>query len=61
MAEFKVGDKVRLKSGGPDMTVKELDQLLAIDSDDILCTWFAGLKIQSGSFPPDTLERVEDH
>ena len=35
MDDFKVGDVVMLKSGGPVMTVKE------VSPDDIFCTWFA--------------------
>jgi uncharacterized protein YodC (DUF2158 family) len=33
---LKVGDVVRLNSGGPDMTV------LAVDETGVLCTWFNG-------------------
>ena len=36
MSEFKAGDTVRLKSGGPLMTIKSADGL----DDSILCEWF---------------------
>lgn len=32
--EFKIGDTVRLKSGGPLMTIK------AISTSRVICTWF---------------------
>ena len=34
---FKVGDVVRLKTGGPEMTVEASDG----KSPDIICTWLA--------------------
>jgi len=35
MDEFKPGDIVRLKSGGPPMTIESLDK-----KDGFLCLWF---------------------
>jgi uncharacterized protein YodC (DUF2158 family) len=35
MAQFKVGDVVRLKSGGPQMTVKEVRR-----DGKLACIWF---------------------
>lgn len=35
MSEFKPGDVVQLKSGGPIMTVKFLDE-----DGDVYCEWF---------------------
>ena len=35
MSQFKVGDVVCLKSGGPDMTVKEITS-----DNQISCEWF---------------------
>jgi uncharacterized protein YodC (DUF2158 family) len=56
MTDFHVGDVVRLKSGGPIMTISsELDAMGYIN-----CNWFAGAKLQSGRFRLDVLERVED-
>ncbi len=31
---FKTGDIVKLRSGGPEMTVT------SVEGDDIVCTWF---------------------
>lgn len=56
MAEqFKVGDNVRLKSGGPTMTVT------AVGPDDtgtiwVSCSWFDLLNPKNSSFPADALE-----
>jgi uncharacterized protein YodC (DUF2158 family) len=63
--QFKSGDIVRLKSGGPDMTVvgrdksTEVDAIIANTSDWVDCMWFAGKKCEKESFPPETLGRVE--
>lgn len=42
---LKIGDVVRLKSGGPAMTV------MAIGRQGVTCQWFAGLDLQSGVIP----------
>lgn len=36
MSKFSAGDKVQLNSGGPIMTVEELD------GTDVYCVWFQG-------------------
>ncbi len=56
MPDFKEGDIVKLKSGGPDMTVTNPKSL----GDQVVCKWFAGSKVQEGKFHPDSLEHVED-
>lgn len=35
MSNFKIGDVVRLKSGGPNMTVDEI-----MDDNFVICIWF---------------------
>ena len=50
--EFKVGDVVRLKSGGPSMTVKDAES----SPGTVECVWFAGELIQSAYFVPDVLK-----
>ena len=45
IAPFKPGDTVRLKSGGPAMTVK------AIEGDWVSCDWFEGSKKHEDTFP----------
>ena len=51
--EFKVGDVVALKSGGPQMTVEETHY------DQAWCVWFEGTKRNSTIFKFATLEKVE--
>jgi uncharacterized protein YodC (DUF2158 family) len=54
--KFVVGSVVKLKSGGPDMTVRSTPR----DSSDYYdCQWFAGKKLESGRFPTDSLEPVK--
>ena len=49
--QWKKGDVVRLKTGGPRMTV---DELLTIGK--VSCVWFdADQKIQRESFNPESL------
>jgi uncharacterized protein YodC (DUF2158 family) len=48
---FKVGDQVQLKSGGPVMTVKT-----EANQGHQYCQWFAGKKLEQGSFPVDSLQ-----
>lgn len=55
-SKFKVGDIVRLKSGGPNMTVSEVRDLP--DGPWLICAWFSGKKHDSNGFPPDTIEEV---
>lgn len=48
--EFKPGDIVQLKSGGPTMTVQE------IDDGGVFCVWFDKNKQQSSYFAPILLK-----
>lgn len=50
---FKVGDVVELKSGGPLMTVSEINA--GHEADEIECQWFGGKKLEVGRFPPESL------
>lgn len=52
--KFAVGDIVKLKSGGPAMTV----QLKEVNNDYYMCQWFAGKKLENGRFKTDSLERT---
>jgi len=51
--EFQTGETVKLISGGPTMTVKEI-----VFDNEVRCQWFAGKKLESGDFSPDSLVRV---
>lgn len=52
---FKVGDLVKLRSGGPVMTVSDV-----IDSDLVRCQWFAGKKLETGNFDTGTLQSATE-
>jgi uncharacterized protein YodC (DUF2158 family) len=54
MAEeaFKVGDVIKLKSGGPKMTVTSVGDLAGT-----LSVWFDGTKQLHGTFPTGAVER----
>jgi uncharacterized protein YodC (DUF2158 family) len=53
---FEVGQIVRLKSGGPEMTVKRQRKT---SDEEYECQWFAGRKLESGFFPYDSLGLVK--
>jgi uncharacterized protein YodC (DUF2158 family) len=53
MANFKPGDLVVLKSGGPVMTVEDVDKFA---TNDITCVWFAGAKLESSRLKSDSIE-----
>lgn len=59
--KFKVGDNVRLKAGGPTMTVEVVQlpraNMLEIGPDRITysCAWYNGLNFVDRKFPEDCL------
>ncbi|MCC2605970.1 YodC family protein [Planctobacterium marinum] len=59
-AIYQVGDIVKLKSGGPDMAVKEV-MINGYDEfkGNYRCQWFAGKKLDNGVFPEESLLKVE--
>jgi uncharacterized protein YodC (DUF2158 family) len=57
MNEFKIGDLVQLKSGGPAMTVTETPEDMG--SSAVWCKWFANNKTESDSFPPLALKMAD--
>jgi uncharacterized protein YodC (DUF2158 family) len=56
MAAFQVGDVVRLKSGGPAMTVTKT----GFGADMVLCEWFEEGDAKQKSFPTASLIRIEE-
>jgi len=52
---FKAGDTVRLKSGGPLMTVASI---LRGDAHYAVCQWFEGTTLKQGQFDQEAL--IED-
>lgn len=62
---FKEGDTVRLKSGGPLMTVESVGPIaiaatatrtVSSSVSKVQCVWFEGKKLLRNSFLPNTLE-----
>jgi uncharacterized protein YodC (DUF2158 family) len=49
--KFKLGDTVRLRSGGPVMTINEM-----ATGGGLVCVWFAGSDVKHHSFKPEALE-----
>jgi uncharacterized protein YodC (DUF2158 family) len=71
MAAFQIGSVVRLKSGGPEMTVKRIvgegstlkqkmaDEALGHHNGYVVCQWFippANTQQKEETFPPESLE-----
>jgi uncharacterized protein YodC (DUF2158 family) len=58
--EFKIGDLVRLKSGGPLMTVEEVGERAMIGGEAVWCVWFETVGknqvAKRETFPPAVLE-----
>jgi uncharacterized protein YodC (DUF2158 family) len=61
--DFEAGDTVRLKSGGPLMTVEQVGKLDLIGDDAVWCVWFERVGNRQvanrETFPPVTLEKAE--
>jgi uncharacterized protein YodC (DUF2158 family) len=55
MSQFKIGDQVALKSGGPRMTIESIG-----DAGLIYCVWFSGNDVRRQNFHPDALESWEE-
>jgi uncharacterized protein YodC (DUF2158 family) len=54
--EISEGDVVRLKSGGPPMTVTEVDS--GLGQRLVFVVWFdSNNELRSGTFPAGTLEK----
>lgn len=58
--KYQIGDKVRLNVGGPDMAVKSLEEDFRNKSftGSYKCQWFAGKKLDSGTFPEESLIEI---
>jgi uncharacterized protein YodC (DUF2158 family) len=52
MAKFNPGDSVRLKSGGPVLTVDWWSE----NTDQYICSWFVEKKYETGYFSEASLE-----
>jgi uncharacterized protein YodC (DUF2158 family) len=55
---FSVGNTVKLKSGGPDMTVTRIGTAGGVPM--VWCAWFEGTKDTYGLFPPEALKATSE-
>jgi uncharacterized protein YodC (DUF2158 family) len=53
--DFKPGDIVRLKSGGPTMTITKV----ASDKKLVECHWFRARQLERAAFVVESLERKD--
>lgn len=57
MTQFKIGDVVILKSGGPSMTVHSIGDYSPMGPNPgLLCVWFDGSKKVEDIFHPSVVE-----
>lgn len=59
MSEFSPGDLVRVKSGGPTMTVEQCSTRHMTGEPAVWCVWFEKTTKHNDTFPPAVLEKVE--
>lgn len=57
--EFKAGDVVQLKSGGPKMTVSQTGKAAMTGKAMVWCDWFDGPKRTNEAFSPESLKLIE--
>ena len=57
---LQAGTVVRLKSGGPDMTVVEEEHIFGKGTSRVRCQWFEERKLMQGTFPEESLRIVKD-
>ena len=60
--EFKLGDTVQLKSGGPLMTVSNVTEeaYMQYSKGDVSCTWFEGNTVKQATFKSAMLNSSTD-
>lgn len=57
--KFKLGDKVKLNVGGPDMAIKKIFGSQDFNGE-YRCQWFGGKKLEFGDFPEESLLPIEE-
>lgn len=57
---FQKGEIVRLKSGGPRMTISAVHDWRDMTESTVTCTWFSGSKRHDGVFSIEVLDTVVD-
>ncbi len=59
MGELRIGDVVQLKSGGPEMTIREIDNYSGGGpKDEALCEWFAETTNKRATFKLTSLLKL---
>lgn len=53
---LKIGDMVRLKSGGPLMTVTDMIEAGGGQGEGVNCKWFKGEDLQTDCFTLDSVQ-----
>jgi len=61
--DFKVGDVVVLKSGGPKMTIEKIEPSNSNNAESVKCVWFNHLQdgdeqLKDGKFISETLKSL---
>lgn len=63
MAEFRAGDVVVLRAGGPPMTVENIGEVALTGEDGVWCVWTemvdAKTVLRRDTFPPIVLKIYE--
>ncbi|EAA3915814.1 TPA: DUF2158 domain-containing protein [Salmonella enterica] len=54
-ALYQLGDSVYLKSGGPEMSVFDIQKYGGAFTGNYTCQWFAGKKLEKGIFAEESL------
>lgn len=57
MDDMSPGDIVQLKSGGPDMTVEDIEDH-GDDGVRLICSWLGNERRRFGSFATETVKRL---
>jgi uncharacterized protein YodC (DUF2158 family) len=61
--DFHAGDLVKLKSGGPVMTVERVGKASMTEEEAVWCVWFETVRNQRvgqrETFPPIVLEKAQ--
>jgi len=61
IASFQLGDVVRLRSGGPEMTINEIADYAEDGNLSASCAWFQnGDDLVSQVFPLVALEKIKE-
>ncbi len=58
--KFQSGDLVKLKSGGPSMTVESYHSPMGVVTEQVYCSWFVNGEKRKEIFHEDAVEKVTD-